>query len=163
MRWFKLPRQLSILQSIIRCIYYLVESTQTTCYLSFRHGIPVVVCSPMTLPSSTKCPSKTDCPRKRGIHAVHIVNLTHWGRLTHICVIGSDNGLSPGRRKAIVRAIAGILLIGPLVTHFSEILMEIHIFSSTKMHLKMPSGKWQPFCLGLNVLKYDSWCMMFEI
>ena len=33
--------------------------------------------------------------------------LTHWGRVTHICVskltiIGSDNGLSPGRRQAIV-------------------------------------------------------------
>ena len=32
-------------------------------------------------------------------------NLTHWGRVTHICVgklinIGSDNGLSPGRRQA---------------------------------------------------------------
>ena len=32
--------------------------------------------------------------------------LTHWGRVTHICVgnltiIGSDNGLSPGRRQAI--------------------------------------------------------------
>ena len=33
--------------------------------------------------------------------------LTHWGRVTHICVsklaiIGSDNGLSPGRRQAII-------------------------------------------------------------
>ena len=33
--------------------------------------------------------------------------LTHWGRVTHICVckltiIGSDNGLSPGRRPAII-------------------------------------------------------------
>ena len=33
--------------------------------------------------------------------------LTHWGRATHICVgnltiIGSDNGLSPGRRQAII-------------------------------------------------------------
>ena len=32
--------------------------------------------------------------------------LTHWGRVTHICIgkltiIGSDNGLSPGRRQAI--------------------------------------------------------------
>ena len=32
--------------------------------------------------------------------------LTHWGRVTHICVgnltiIGLDNGLSPGRRQAI--------------------------------------------------------------
>ena len=35
-----------------------------------------------------------------------LVILTHWGRVMHICVgqltiIGSDNGLSPGRRQAI--------------------------------------------------------------
>ena len=52
---------------------------------------------------------------------------THWGRVTHICVndltsIGSDNGLSPGRRQAIIRTNAGILLIRPLGTHFSEFL-----------------------------------------
>ena len=44
--------------------------------------------------------------------------LTHWGRVTHICVsnltiIGSDNGLSPDWRQAIIWANAGILLIGP--------------------------------------------------
>ena len=36
-----------------------------------------------------------------------IVFLSHWGRVTHICVskltiIGSDNGLLPGRRQAII-------------------------------------------------------------
>ena len=84
--------------------------------------------------------------------------LTHWGWVTHICVsritvIGSDNGLSPGRRIAIIWTNAGILLIGPLGTNFSEIfLLEIYTFSFTKMHLKMLSGKSRPFCLGLNVL-----------
>ena len=83
--------------------------------------------------------------------------LTHWGRVTHICVgtntnIGSDNGLSPGRRQAIIWTNAGILLIGPLGTNFNEMLIEIHAFSFTKIHLKMSSGKWRPFCLGLNVL-----------
>ena len=78
--------------------------------------------------------------------------------MTHICVgnlttIGSDNGLSPGRRQAIIWTNAGILLIGPLGTNFSEILIEIHTFSFTKMLLKMSSGKWRPFCLGLNVLR----------
>ena len=58
----------------------------------------------------------------------------------HICVgniiiIGSDNGLSPGRRLAIIWTIAGMLLIGTLKTNFSEILIEIHIFSFKKMHL----------------------------
>ena len=56
--------------------------------------------------------------------------LTHWGWVTHICVgkltiIGSDNGLSPGRRQAIIWTNPGILLIGPLETKFSEILIEI--------------------------------------
>ena len=51
--------------------------------------------------------------------------LTHWGRVTHICVsnltiIGSDNGLSPGRRQAIIWTNTGILLIGPLRTNFNE-------------------------------------------
>ena len=83
--------------------------------------------------------------------------ITHWGRVTHICdskltSVGSDNGLSPGRRQAIIWTNAGILLIGPLGTNFNENLFEIHIFSFKKMHLKMSSGKWRPFCLGLNVL-----------
>ena len=83
--------------------------------------------------------------------------LTPWSQVTHIYVsklttIGSDNGLSPGRHKAIIWTSAGILLFGPLGTNFSEILIEIHIFLFRKMHLKMSSGKWQPFCLSLNVL-----------
>ena len=81
--------------------------------------------------------------------------------MTHICVgslttIGSDNGLSPGRHQAIIWTNAGILLIGPLETIFSEILFEIHTFSFKKLHLQMSSGKWRPFCLGLNVLNV-SW------
>ena len=83
--------------------------------------------------------------------------LTHWGRVTHICalnltVIGSDNGLSPGRRQAIIWTNAGILFIGPLGTNFSEVLIGIQTFSLKKMHLKVVSAKWRPFCLGLIVL-----------
>ena len=79
--------------------------------------------------------------------------------MTHICVsnlyttTGSDNGLSPGRRHAIIWTIAGIFLIGPLGTNFSEIFIRIQTFSFKKMHLKMSSAKWRPFCLGLNVLR----------
>ena len=84
-------------------------------------------------------------------------DLTHWGRVTHICVnkltiIGSDNGLSPGRRQAIIWTNASRLLIGPLGTNFNETSIEIHTFSLKKIHLKMSSGKWRPFCLGPNVL-----------
>ena len=83
--------------------------------------------------------------------------LTHWGRVMHICVIkqtiiGSDNGLAPGRRQPIIWTNAGISLIGPLGTNFSEIVIAILIFSFKKMCLKVSSAKWWPFCLGLNML-----------
>ena len=89
--------------------------------------------------------------------SIGLLTLTHWGRVTHVYVskltiIGSDNGLSPGRRQAIIWTSAGILLIGPLGTNFSEILSKIHTFSFRKMNLKTMSAKWRPFCLGLNVL-----------
>ena len=83
--------------------------------------------------------------------------LSHWDRVTHICVsnlttIGWDNGLSPGRRQAIISTNDGILLIGPLGTNFSEILIKIHAFSFKKIYWKLSSAKWRRFCLGLNVL-----------
>ena len=91
-----------------------------------------------------------------------LADLTHWGRVTHICVgkltiIGSDNGLSPGRRQAIIWTNAGILLIRPLGTNFSEILIAIETFSFKKMHLKISSAKWRSFCLGFNVLRSFTW------
>ena len=112
--------------------------------------------------------------------------LTHWGRVTHICVskltiIGSDNGLLPGRRQAMIWTNAGILLIGPIGTNSSEILIAIHIslYSFMKMHLKLLSAKWRLFCLCLNELKKNplihaknswdqeaqpgSWCIFMDI
>ena len=79
---------------------------------------------------------------------------THWGQVTHKCVvnltlIGSDNG----QRQAITWTNVGILLIEPQGTNFSEMIIEIHILSFKKIHLKMSSGKWRPFCLGFNVLR----------
>ena len=81
-----------------------------------------------------------------------------WGRVTHICagnvtIIGPDNGLSPGRRQAIIWTNAGILLIGLLGTDVSEISIEIIIFSLKKIPLKMSSDKMAAICLGLNELK----------
>ena len=83
--------------------------------------------------------------------------LTHRGRASHICVgkltiIGSDNGLSPRQRLAIIWTNAGILIIRPLGTNVSKILIGIQTFSLRKMHLKISSAKWRPFCLGLNEL-----------
>ena len=115
------------------------------------------------------------------------LSLTHWGGVTHICVsnltmIGSDNGLSPGRRQAIFWTNARILSIGnlgtnfseilfeiltfsfknimlgsigTLGTNFSEILFEILTFSFKNMRLKMSSGKWRLVCLRPNVLTHN--------
>ena len=66
-----------------------------------------------------------------------------WGQVTHIYIdnlttIGSDNGLSPGRRKAITG---------------------IQIFSFKKMHLKMSSAKWGPLFLGFN--RAEAWWRIY--
>ena len=63
--------------------------------------------------------------------------LTHWGRVTHWCfvsltIIASYNGLSPGQRQAIKWTNAGILLIGPLGTTFSEISIKFIHFHPRK-------------------------------
>ena len=81
-------------------------------------------------------------------------SLTHWGWVTHICggkliIIGSDNGLSPGRRHYLIRCWDFVhwTLRNKLQWHFNR---NSNIFIK-KMRLKM-SAKWRPFCLGLNVL-----------
>ena len=79
---------------------------------------------------------------------IYVLSLTHWGRVTHICVgkltiIGSDNG--------------EILLIRPLGTNFSEILIGFQTFSFNKMHLKsrLPNGVYlsRPQCVNKYVGK----------
>ena len=55
--------------------------------------------------------------------------------------------------QAIIWTDVGILLIGPLGTNFSEIVIKIHTTSSKKMHMKMWSAKWRTFCLSLSVLR----------
>ena len=85
--------------------------------------------------------------------------LTHWGRVTHICVsklniIGSDHGLSPGRGQAIIWTNNGTLLIYLL----PYIYIYIYIYGSLlgklmygqdqihkiyqKMNLKIEFAKW---------------------
>ena len=75
--------------------------------------------------------------------------------MTHICVgklniIGSGNGLSPGRHQAIILTITGILLIGPPETNFNEFIIEINALLFTKIRLKYWAGKWWPFCIGIG-------------
>ena len=56
-------------------------------------------------------------------------------------IIGSDNGFTAGRRQAIIWTNAGILLIRPLGTNFSEIFIEIKTFSLVNLYLKVSSAK----------------------
>ena len=98
--------------------------------------------------------------------AFYCLVLTHWGRVTHICIskltiICSDNGLLPGCRQAIIWTNAGILLIGPLGTYFSEISIEIHTLSFMKMCWKMISEKWRPFYLCLNAVQFHPFVVYF--
>ena len=39
--------------------------------------------------------------------------------------------------------------------HFIEMLFEIQEFAFMKMHLKMMSAKWRPFCSGGRLNKKD--------
>ena len=65
---------------------------------------------------------------------------------------GSSNGLSLTQFQAITSTNVDTL-IGPLATNTSEILINLQKFSFLKVHLKIASVKWRPFCIGLKVLK----------
>ena len=71
--------------------------------------------------------------------------------MQHICIselvsIALSNGLLPVRCQAITLINAGLLSTGLIGANFSEIWIKILTFSFQKMHLKMASVKWQPFC-----------------
>ena len=51
-------------------------------------------------------------------------------------------------RRIRIWTSAGLLSIEPLGTNIIVILIKIQNFSFTKMHLKISSAKWQPFCPG---------------
>ena len=92
---------------------------------------------------------------KVNLHDMHLITLTKWGRVKHVCVsnltiIGSDNGLPPVQHQAIIRTNAGILSIWTFRKNSSEILSKIHTFSFKKIHLKIS----KPFCLKVSELKY---------
>ena len=75
--------------------------------------------------------------------------------MTHICVskltiIGSDNGLSPDRRQAIIWTNAGLLLIGPL----------LYILTCTylpDMHTEVFKNAYFIRTIGLHILKSIRW------
>ena len=73
------------------------------------------------------------CPSQYKVFYHYYLDLTHWGRVMHICVsklniISSNNGLSPGRHQAIIWTNAGILLIWPLGTKLCNDNQNSYIF-----------------------------------
>ena len=81
--------------------------------------------------------------------------LTHWRRVSHICggestITGSDNGLSLGRRQAIIWSSAGVLLIWTLGTNFNRILIGIQTFSIHENAFENVVCEMTSICLGLN-------------
>ena len=80
------------------------------------------------------------------------IDLAHLGRVTVVCVakltiIGSDNGLSSGRHQAVIWTNAWILLIGPLGTSFSDILIGIETSWFKKIHV----------CEMVSILSRPQW------
>ena len=64
-----------------------------------------------------------------GLNTMFFNSLRPSDTVSNLTIIGSDNGMSPGWCQPIIRTDAGILLIWPLGTIFSEISMKIpHIF-----------------------------------
>ena len=53
-------------------------------------------------------------------------------------IIGSDNGLSPGRHQAIICTNTGIFLIKPLGTYFGQLkALNINLFLSKQIPLQV--------------------------
>ena len=65
--------------------------------------------------------------------------------------IGSCNGLSPVKYQAITWTNVDSWSIWPWGAYFNEILFENQMFSFKKLHLKMPSDKWQTFCSSFSM------------
>ena len=80
---------------------------------------------------------------------MHYAKQMQINQLTHLPLVAHTymrQWIAPIRGQAGIWTNAGLLSIGPLGTNFSEILIKIQNFSFMKMHLKISSVKWRPFC-----------------
>ena len=86
---------------------------------------------------------------------IHLLFETEWRIYVSVnfVIIGSDNGLLLDRHQVIIQTIAGILLIGPLVTNHDEIIIKIQQMFFKKMHLKISSAKFRHFFSRLQCVK----------
>ena len=114
---------------------------------SFANPFPMMIAPRVQTSINLNLNTKTSRSRKCLNLQMRVNSLRHIcvGKLT---IIGSDNGLSSGRRQAIIWTNAGIFLNWPLGANFSETLIEIHIFSFKNMHLKMSADIFsRPHCV----------------
>ena len=116
--------------------------TGSDCTASYRYGPHHMW--PLR-PSSACNRPVIDCLRIALYHLPLSPHIYAWGNRISI---GSDNGLSPIRRQANIYTNAGLLTSGPLKTNFGEILIKMQNFPFTKMHIKISSAIWRPFCPG---------------
>ena len=115
-----------------------------------------VVVSAMDIDTQSRFDGKFGC-----CHSNSDIIKIHWGRVTHryigkLTIIGSDNGLPPGRRQAIIWNNAGVSLIRPWGTNFDEMLIATETFT-------FMSRKCRPFWLGLNVLKLHNFAPLLHM
>ena len=106
--------------------------------------------------SSSKCDHTEQEPKRTWLGFVSM--LTHRGRVTHIgvgnlAIIGSDNGLSPGRRQAIISTNAGVFFYLTLRDKLQWNINGNWCIFIREMYSKMSSVKYRPSYLGLNVLR----------
>ena len=101
------------------------------------------------------------------------MQLTHWGRMTHICVgkiniIGSDNGLSPRRRQAIIQSQCWNIVNWTLgnkpqwnFNRNSNIFIQENEFESVVW--KMAAILSRPQCVKRFIIGYgfDAWGIVF--
>ena len=97
------------------------------------------------------------------VHLSHTPVLTNCGLMTHnyvskLTIINLDNGLSSGRRQAIIWSNAGILLIRPIRINFNEIWIEIHTFHSRQFIWKCRLENGVHFVLVWRKMYQTAYC-----
>ena len=102
---------------------------------------------PVTAPNDSKCWHIVTSSIQEPVASNCDVTMTDCSR-----VVAMDAFLAYFVNPVFQHGASLVLLIGPLGTNFSEILIEILTFSFKKIRLKVSSAKRWPFCLGLNVL-----------
>ena len=104
---------------------------------SFKVRVGKSLISGMGMPTDMEqkgCESSID-------HGI-LTSATIWGGRMYRIVAGVTSDVG----------VPSTYLVRPLGTNFNENVIKIYTFSFKKMHNKISSGKWCPYCLDLNVI-----------